>query len=464
MGLRDLLILGIIFGSLPFILYRPWLGILIWYWIGLMNPHRLTWGIAATFPVAQVVGLAALFGLVIAKDRKTIPLTRETMLLAWFAIHITITSYFAWHPTAWDQWDRVMKILLMTFVTPMLIYGRQRITWLVIVIVLSIGFYSFKAGIFSIRTGGVHHVVGPVGTFIQGNTNLGIAMIMVLPFMLVLARALKEKRLGIPLLEPWSTPLSYFFYATFWLTIVSIVFTYSRGAWVSLAVVAPLIFLKMRHKPLLVIGALLLSGSIIAFIPDQLINRAQTIQTYEEDHSSMQRLQAWGVNWNMAMERPLVGTGFNNAGIPHELWLSYANWVEPWANTPRAAHSIFFQVIGHHGFLGAAIYFTMLLCVAMTLIRIYRQANSHPSTLWMRDIAWGLLVGLVGFFTAGAFLDKAYFTLIYVFLALAVIMRRELEESATHVTDQSPCENDARSARSSSLAYPNFIATRRQRR
>ena len=463
MALRDLLILGIIFGSLPFILYRPWLGILMWYWIGLMSPHRLAWGIATTFPVAQVVGLAALFGLVIAKDRKTIPLTRETMLLAWFAIHITITTYFAWHTTAWDQWDRVMKILLMTFVTPMLIYGRQRITWLVIVIVLSIGFYGFKGGIFAIRTGGAYRMSGPADTFIGGNTSLGMAMLMVLPLMLVLARALKEKRLGIPALVPWNIPLSYFVYATFWLTIVAIVFTYSRGAWVSLAVVAPLIFLKMRHKPLLVIGALLISGSIIAFIPDQLISRAQTIQTYEEDHSSMQRLQAWGVNWNMAVERPLVGTGFNNAGLPHELWISYANWVEPWANTARAAHSIFFQVIGHHGFLGAGIYFTMLLCVAMTLIRIYRQANSHPSTLWMRDIAWALLVGLVGFFTAGAFLDMAYFPLIYVFLALAVIMRRELDESAIRLADQSPCENDARSVQPSSLAYPDFIATRRQR-
>ena len=427
--MRDLLILAIVFGSIPLILARPWVGILMWYWIGLMVPHRLAWGIAVHFPVAQVVGLAALVGLLLAKDRKSIPLTRETVLMGLFAIHISVSTYFAWAPTAFGQWEQTMKILLMTFLTPVLIFGRHRIMWLFLVITVSIGFYGLKGGAFSVLTGGSYRVWGPSGSFIGANTALGMALIMVLPLMLIAARMFRERRAGIPMLERWSFPLGYFFYAMFGLSVLATIFTYSRGAWLGLLAVAPLIYLKMRHKLILALTGLVMAGSVVALMPEQVFNRFDTIQTFEEDWSAMQRLQAWGVAWNMASERPLIGVGFRNHDIHPELWLSYANWVEPWANSPRTAHSIFFQVIGQQGFLGAAIYFSMILFTILTLLRVYRRAARIESTAWMRDIAWALLVGMFGFLVAGAFLDMAYFTMVYVFIAMAVIMRRELDQA-----------------------------------
>ena len=60
--MRDFLIVAIVFGSIPFILVRPQIGILMWYWISLMNPHRWTWGYAYTLRVALVVGVAAIIG------------------------------------------------------------------------------------------------------------------------------------------------------------------------------------------------------------------------------------------------------------------------------------------------------------------------------------------------------------------------------------------------------------------
>jgi len=38
--MRDILVTAIVFGTLPFILKRPWVGILLWCWLGYMNPHR----------------------------------------------------------------------------------------------------------------------------------------------------------------------------------------------------------------------------------------------------------------------------------------------------------------------------------------------------------------------------------------------------------------------------------------
>jgi hypothetical protein len=44
--MRSLLVALLVFGSLPIIIVRPHVGVLVWSWIGYMNPHRLTWGFA----------------------------------------------------------------------------------------------------------------------------------------------------------------------------------------------------------------------------------------------------------------------------------------------------------------------------------------------------------------------------------------------------------------------------------
>ena len=75
--MRDLIVTMIVFGGLPFILIRPWVGVLYWYWIGYMNPHRLTWGFAYDFPFALLVGATMLVGFVFARDRK--PLETSTV-------------------------------------------------------------------------------------------------------------------------------------------------------------------------------------------------------------------------------------------------------------------------------------------------------------------------------------------------------------------------------------------------
>ena len=79
--MRDLLLFGIVIGMVPFILKRPWLGILAWFWVGLMVPQSHTWGFMKTFPLAAVIGLTTMAALVVNKDRRPLPFTREMVLM-----------------------------------------------------------------------------------------------------------------------------------------------------------------------------------------------------------------------------------------------------------------------------------------------------------------------------------------------------------------------------------------------
>src|SRR5215470_2193775 len=187
--MRDIVVTAVIFGLLPFCLTRPWVGILVWSWIGYMNPHRLTWSFAATMPFAQFTALATLTGLLFTTDRKPMPWTREIYLLLALWVMFLITTLHALHPQmAWDYFTEVSKILLITFVTLLLFQDERKLRALLYVIALSIGFYGLKGGIWAIATGGGNQVLGPPGSFISGNTEIGLALNMVLPILLFLSR------------------------------------------------------------------------------------------------------------------------------------------------------------------------------------------------------------------------------------------------------------------------------------
>ncbi|WP_290637947.1 O-antigen ligase family protein, partial [Aquisalimonas sp.] len=186
-----------------------------------------------------------------------------------------------------------------------------------------------------------------------------------------------------------------------------------------------------------------LLGTIVVFavvvvgvtVPDQLVSRAQTIQTYEEDWSAMQRIQAWGVNWNVAKDS-FTGAGFQMVYMGSDRWLSYANFLGEWPNEARTAHSNYFQILGHHGFLGLALYVMLLVALFASLLRMSFAAARSKETVWISEYAWALMVGLIGYAVAGAFLDLAYFTLFYAFIALTIVLRREYFLSRASIAEK----------------------------
>ena len=237
MSVRDIVVTLIVVGSLPFCLTRPWIGILMWSWIGYMNPHRLTWSFAYTMPFAMMVAVATLTGLLFTRERKPLPKTIETYLLLALWVLFVISTLGAYNPTgAWDQLDKVSKILLVTFITMLLFQDAYKLKLLLYVMALSIGFYGLKGGIWAIVTGGGNSVLGPPDSFIAGNTEIGLAINMVIPLLVLLIR-FEERR--------W---VKMGLRATLFFSIPAVLFTYSRGAVVGLGVVLTLMFVKSKAK------------------------------------------------------------------------------------------------------------------------------------------------------------------------------------------------------------------------
>lgn len=416
--MRDIVLLIIFAGLLPACMARPWIGALTWFWLAFMNPHRLTWGIARDLPFAQAVAIATLLGLLMTKDRRPLFWTRETVLMVIMMVFFAITTAFAWQrDLAWEQWLAIGKIVLMTIIPLMLIYGKFRIHWLLLVVALSIGFFGLKGGIFVFRTGGVHSIYGPDDSFVADNNSLGLAMLMVLPLLVFLRR--EETRV-------W---LRRILAVTAFFTVIAIVATYSRGALVGLVAVLPFLFLRLKNKFVLLIIFVPLTYWGIEHAPDRLTKRVDSIETADEDQSFMQRIQAWSVAWNIAKERPLIGAGFKLEYTNDRIWLSYADRrYDKWGQSARAAHSIYFQVLGEHGFPGLALYLLLIALTMMRLRSLTKAARRDPESAWIGNYAAAINIGMIGFVVAGAGLSRAYFDLFLLYVGITAILYREAKE------------------------------------
>jgi len=392
--MRDLFVTLIVLGILPAVLFQPWIGVMLWSWIGYMNPHRLAYGFAVDFPFAMLIALFTLTGLLFSKEDKKIPWTRETIILSIFIFWMLVTTIFAIHSSAaWEQFEKVIKIQVMTYITLMIMCSEKRLTYLVWIIALSLGFYGVKGGIFTITSGGGFHVQGPNGTFIGGNNEIGLALIMTIPLMRYLQ--LQAKHLYI----------RHGLTAAMLLTMVAVLGTQSRGALLGIAAMTFFMIMKSRKKFLFLIMIAVAAPIAFNFMPQSWHDRMGSIQTYEEDQSAMGRLDAWQFAFNRALERPLTGGGF-------EAFRGYTD-----------AHSIYFEVLGEHGFVGLALFLSLGFLTWFSGSWIIKKTKKVDELRWARDLASMLQVSLMGYAVSGAFLGLAYFDLFYHLVAMMVLTK-----------------------------------------
>ncbi len=408
--MRDILVTLIIFGSLPFILRRPFIGVLMWTWIGLMNPHRMAWGFSMDLPFALIVFVTTVLSYAASKEPKRLPISREILVLMIFLCWMVISTMNAHYQIpAWEQWDKIWRIQLGILLTLMLTNSRERVIALAWVVVLSLAFYGLKGGIWTIVHGGANRVYGPPGTFIGGNNEIGLALVMVAPIIWFLA--LNTKR-------PW---LKSGLYSTAGLTLVSIVGTHSRGALLGLAVIGLMLFFKAKHKLFPAIMGAAFIAILPHIVPQEWFERMNTIKTYEEDKSASNRIIAWTKGIEIA-NKSVTGGGFE--------YLPYSNGVD--------AHSIYFEVLSEHGYPGLLMFLTLGAMTWFKAGRVRSLCAKEPGFEWARDLGAMTQVSLAGYATSGAFLGLAYFDLLYVLVVIVVVLDNTVQKLLVERATPSP--------------------------
>lgn len=407
--MRDTLALGFIAACVIGALLHPWIGILAWTLIGIMNPHRYSWA-ASTLPIAAALVIATLVGILLTRDRVRLVFTPTMGVLALFMIWMCITLPFSiFFDQSLEMWKRVMKIDFMIFVAAAVLYSRKHIMALTWVLVGSLAFYGIKGGIFTIATGGNYMVWGPPESFVEGNNELALALVMTIPLM---------RFLQLQMRPAWAR---HAMTLGMLLTATSALGTHSRGALLALVAMAVVLWSRTRHKFVSFAVLTFIGIALIAFMPGQWEDRMGTIVNYEHDESAMGRINAWWMAYNLASDR-FFGGGFWI--YRHAIFLQYA----PIPEDIHAAHSIYFQVLGEHGFVGLALFLLLWAMVWRSAGWLRRNGVKQQESAWTSDLGSMIQASIAGYAIGGAFLSLAYFDLPYNLLLLVVIARRWVEQ------------------------------------
>lgn len=399
--MRDVALLLILGVALPAAVFRPWIGALAWVWVSTMSPHRMTYGFMYDAPVAQAVALATMVGLLISKEPKRLPLAAPVVWMLLFTGWMVVTYPFSLVPTTenLDQLVKVLKIMLLNLIVLLPLHTRRHANVLIAALAMSIAFFGVKGGVFAILTGGQYQVRGG-GGFIEPNNELALALVMTIPLLVYLVQQSTRRSIR------WLLSLGIFLCA------VAAIASQSRGALVAILAMAATILARSNARLRLLLPILAMGMFIAAFMPEQWWDRMQTMQTYQQDASAMGRINAWTVAWRVASDN-FFGGGFV---------LEHPMVFDRYAPNPEfiaVAHSVYFQVLGQHGFVGLFLYLCMWIATLLTCWWVHKNTDDPGD----RQLARMAEVSLIGFFVGGAFLSLAYFDGPYYIMMALVVLR-----------------------------------------
>jgi putative inorganic carbon (hco3(-)) transporter len=408
--MRDLIIIVIVVAGCLAALRRPWIGVLLWTWLSIMNPHRYTWGLAYSAPLAAMAALATLIGLLATRDKESPFKSNVVVIFFIFMLWMTLSWLLGLAVESdYEQWKKVMKIDVMILVALMLLHSKKHIFALTWVAAGSLALLGLKGGIFTVVTGGNYRVWGPPGSFIEDNNEFALSLVMTIPLLRFLQMQLKSS---------WGR---WAMTGTMVLCAAAALGSYSRGAFIAIGAMAAFLWWRGKNKFGMALMLVVAAIPLLVFMPDAWVERMSSIGNYEEDRSSLGRISAWWNAWNIALRYP-TGVGFNPARA--DLFAQFS----PYPDFVHAAHSIYFQVMGNHGFIGLFIFLALWIATWHSASWLRNRKNITPESKWCADLAAMCQVSLVGYAVGGTFLSLSYFDLPYNIMVLVVITRIWVEK------------------------------------
>ena len=126
------------------------------------------------------------------------------------------------------------------------------------------------------------------------------------------------------------------------------------------------------------------------------------ITSYQTDESASERLVLWGISWQLAVDRPWVGSGFTG---PYNR--SVVDRVAP-GGPARAVHSIWFELLGEQGFPTSIIWAALSAFGLLHARSLCRLARAHPGLSWAGDLGRMGMLSIVAYLVSGSFLSLSY--------------------------------------------------------
>jgi putative inorganic carbon (HCO3(-)) transporter len=415
----------------------PFVMALAFIWVDLFRPHDVAPVLGQLLPFSLTTA-ALTVGAYLVLDRRDPPrLGLLTALLIVWAGWITMTTSWALFPTdAWTKWDWAFKTVLFTALLPFVFRSRIQIEAALLVILCCITSNVLPFAIKSVvDSGGYGRALGLIG--INGGwggegSTLGTYAFVCLPLVTYLQRH--------SLLAPARGWLRWVYLAAPGIATFGAFGTFARAALIACFVWAALAWWQSRHKVMVAVMMVAAAAVVVPVMGDAWLARISTSLEPRHEESANTRLLVWEWTIDLANRNP-AGAGFNSyLGNRIEMRGEYGEEV---VQQGRAFHSIYFEVLGEHGWIGLAIFFAIFAMFFLDMRRIRRLVRDRPDLEWLGDLARALSHSMLIFMAGAAFVGIAFQPLQYYLFALAVSASAALHRAAAA---QAPAPAESRVA------------------
>lgn len=433
--MRDIILVIGLVGLIPLILRRPHIGVLVWTWVAILNPHREAFGFSSHLRPNLLIVLVTLISFVLSSERKEWPGGKISLTFVVFILWTTLTSALSPDPeTSFEFYmDFVIKMAIHMVILLVVINSQHRLISLVWCFVLSLGYHAVKIAIVTVKSGfhiGQFTDFGPATTMIDDRNHFAVAMLMSAPILFFLWKHAANRIMKNAALFGM---LCCF---------LSVVGSFSRGGMMTMIAMLGVLWFRTKNK--IVSGSVLAVGAVllITFSPQSFKDRIYSaVEQFQEEDSRFSddrqldssfclRIAAWRVGWDMTLDSPLIGNGLRSiqnteVATPY-LRESACNNNEGYE--VRAAHNIYVEVLSDSGFIGLGLFLIILVGSILHCSRIARRTRGRPEMLWAFDLAMMMQVSLIGYAIGSGLLSFAYYDGYYVIVCMVIVLGRLVRE------------------------------------
>jgi len=278
---------------------------------------------------------------------------------------------------------------------------------------------NFAFDFFGLGKSGLHQITAAFDSFrVTGpldDPNY-YAQMLLLALPIGVYRALSERTLPLRLLG----------IACSLLILATIIFSYSRGAFLSVLIAGLLIIRDRKYNPYKIIAGVAVIVAIMSqILPAGYLDRIMTLEDIlpgsgsnsiemQTERSFVGRSSEMIIATQMYADNPIIGVGLANY-VPRYLEYSYLLGLDNRFEA-RQAHSLYLEVAAETGTLGVLAFGAMLIVVYVSLNRAKRKLIA----IQRQDlVSWvsGAKYGLLAYLASSIFLHNAYPRYLWLILA-----------------------------------------------
>jgi putative inorganic carbon (HCO3(-)) transporter len=276
----------------------------------------------------------------------------------------------------------------------------KRFVWLYIIpLTIVIGYTLYMHSLFGFEEDPAHWVMSP---FYNDHTAYGAALAMFYPMLFVLTFKMN-----------YSVNIRVVSAMLLVVFTVALIFSFTRAAWVSLAVaLAFYAILRFNINWKYIVGLALIAVIYIAAswtdimislernrqdTSDDLAEHLESISNISTDASNLERINRWNSAFRMFSEKPVFGFGpgtYSFLYAPYQL-SSEKTIISTNAGDMGNAHSEYIGPLAEAGVLGMLTFLAVSIAIVATGWRVYLKLERGPEKSMMLAVVLGLVTYLI---------------------------------------------------------------------